>query len=185
MMNTNKIIVVYKSKYGSAKRYAEWIAEEVHADLFECSRVSLSDLLKYDTIVFGGALYAIGIIGFALIKNNFKELKDKNVIVFSVGASPPRKETLNDVLNSNFTDEMKKKVSFFHLRGGFNYSKLNFIDKLLMNLLRIKIKMQKAEELDEDSEGLLACYDHPADWTNKKGIVPIVECISMSQGTIP
>jgi menaquinone-dependent protoporphyrinogen IX oxidase len=184
MNNSNKIIVVYKSKYGSAKRYAEWIAEEVHADLFECSKVSLSDLLKYDTIVFGGALYAVGIIGFAIIKNNFRQLKDKNVIVFSVGASPPRKEALNDIINNNFTEEMKKKVSFFHLRGGFNYSKLNIVDKLLMTLLRIKIKMQKAEELDEDSKGLLACYDHPADWTNKKAIVPIVECISNQEKRI-
>lgn len=30
----NKIVVVYKSKYGTSKRYAKWIAEETRADLF-------------------------------------------------------------------------------------------------------------------------------------------------------
>ncbi|NLE01149.1 MAG: flavodoxin, partial [Fibrobacter sp.] len=52
-----KIIVVYKSKYGTTKRYAEWIAEEVKADLFEQSAVSVEDLLKYDIIVYGGSLH--------------------------------------------------------------------------------------------------------------------------------
>ena len=33
MENKKSTVVVYKSKYGSAKRYAEWIAEEAGADL--------------------------------------------------------------------------------------------------------------------------------------------------------
>lgn len=33
----NNIIVIYKSKYGSTKRYAQWIAEETKADFFESS----------------------------------------------------------------------------------------------------------------------------------------------------
>jgi menaquinone-dependent protoporphyrinogen IX oxidase len=174
----NKTIVIYKSKYGSTKHYAEWIAKEVNADLFEGSKVSISELLKYDTIVFGGSLYAVGILGFTLIKNNFEKLKDKNIVVFSVGASPARKEALDDVLDHNFTDEMKAKISYFHLRGAFNFNELNFMDKLLMSLLRIKLKRKKEKELDEDSKGLLACYDHPVDWKDKKAIIPIVECIN-------
>ncbi|CDG35815.1 hypothetical protein CTHBC1_1165 [Acetivibrio thermocellus BC1] len=27
--NSNKVVVIYKSKYGSAQRYAQWIADEV------------------------------------------------------------------------------------------------------------------------------------------------------------
>ena len=84
----NKVVVVYKSKYGSAQRYAQWIADEVKADLFEGSKITLNDLLKYDTVVYGGSLYATGILGFSLIRKNFDRLKDKKVVVFSVGASP-------------------------------------------------------------------------------------------------
>jgi len=49
--NINKVVVIYKSKYGSAQRYAQWIADEVKADLFERSKITLNDILKYDTIV--------------------------------------------------------------------------------------------------------------------------------------
>lgn len=95
--NINKVVVIYKSKYGSAQRYAQWIADEVKADLFERSKITLNDILKYDTIVYGGSLYAAGILGISLIKKNFDKLKDKKVIVFSVGASPAHPEAINDM----------------------------------------------------------------------------------------
>ena len=66
--NINKVVVIYKSKYGSAQRYAQWIADEVKADLFERSKITLNDILKYDTIVYGGSLCAAGILGISLIK---------------------------------------------------------------------------------------------------------------------
>lgn len=174
----NKTVVVYKSKYGSAKRYAEWIADEVKGDLFESSNISLEELLKYDTIVYGGSLYVTGILGISLIKRNFDKLKDKKVIVFSVGASPPHPEAINDVKNNNFTDEMKEKIHYFHLRGGFDYKKLNLIDRFLMFLLKKKLERKKTDELTSDERGMLASYNQPVDWTNKKSVIPIIECIN-------
>lgn len=173
-----KILIIYKSKYGSTKQYAEWIANEVKADLLEISRVNVSDLQKYDTIVFGGSLHAVGISGVKIITDNFKEIMDKKVIVFAVGCSPERENIINHVVSSNFTDEIKEKINFFYLRGAFNYKKLGFIDKMMMNLLKLKLKRMKEEELDEDSKGLLESYNKPIDWTDKEAIIPIVECIN-------
>ena len=175
---SNRTVVIYKSKYGSTKRYAEWIAEEVHADLFKRSKVTIKDLLQYDTIVYGGSLYAAGILGISLIKKNFAKLVDKKVIVFSVGASPAHPEALISVKNHNFTEEMKRKVYFFHLRGGFDYSKLSPFDKFLMSLLKKKLKQKKPDELTDDERGMLASYDHPVDWINKKAIMPIIDVIN-------
>lgn len=177
MGGKNKTVVVYKSKYGSAKAYAEWVSEEAKADLFEGSKVSIEDILKYDKIVYVGAMYAVGILGISLIKNNYERLKDKKVIVVSVGATPAHPEALTAVKESNFTEEMKEKVHFFHVRGAFDYSKLNPIDKLLMFMLKKKIQFKKAEERDNDEIGMLASYKRPTDWKNRKSITPIIECI--------
>ncbi|GIM29278.1 flavodoxin [Clostridium polyendosporum] len=175
--HTKNIVVIYKSKYGSTKRYAEWIASNVNADLFEISTISLNDLQKYDTIIFGGSLHAAGIKGVKIITDNFKQLMNKKIIVFAVGCSPGRKDAINHVLYNNFTNDMKERVNFFYLRGAFNYKKLGFIDKIMMSALKSKLKRMKKEELDEDSRGLLECYDNPVDWTDKKTIIPIIECI--------
>ena len=48
-MNT---IVVYKSKYGSAKQYADWIAGELGCNAVDAKGIKIDDLLKYDTIVY-------------------------------------------------------------------------------------------------------------------------------------
>lgn len=173
----SKAVVVYCTRYGSTKRYADWIAEEIHADLFEGTKVKAADLLNYDVVIFGGALYAVGILGFDLISKNYDQLKDKKVIVFSVGASPAYPKAIQAVKDSNFTDQMKKKVPLFHVRGAFNYKSLNFTDKLMMFLLKKKIQFKKPEQRDADEIGLLASFKRPTDWTNKKSILPVLDCI--------
>lgn len=181
-MKDKTTVVVYKTKYGSAKRYAEWIAEDTGGDLFERSQVSIEDLSKYDTIVYGGSLYAVGMLGISLIKKNFDRIKDKKVIVFSVGASPAHPEALESVRNVNFTEEMKERVHYFHLRGSFDYRKLNPLDKILMFLLKKKLEHKREEELTDDDKGMLASYKHPMDWMNRKSILQVIECINKSEG---
>lgn len=39
----SKTVVIYKSKTGFAKKYAQWISEELHCDLMENNGLKLSD----------------------------------------------------------------------------------------------------------------------------------------------
>ena len=173
-----KNIVIYKSKTGFTKKYAQWIAEDLSADIFDVSKVTMSILTSYDTIIYGGSLYAGGIIGVKLIKENINKLKDKKVVVFATGASPLREDVINEVRNKNFTKEQQEDIKFFYLRGGFNYSKLNPFDKFLMILLKWKIKTKKEEELTNDEIGMLTAYDKPVDFTMKKNIERIISYVN-------
>jgi menaquinone-dependent protoporphyrinogen IX oxidase len=170
-----KTIVIYKSKYGSTKKYAEWIADELKADLYERARVKPGDLQGYDTIVYGGNLHAVGISGLELIKKNLGRLGTRKIIVFSVGAAPIRQDTVNAVIKANFIQDENRKIKFFAFRGAFNYQKLNLIDKTLMFLLKLKLQSKKPHELDEDSRGLLESYEKPADFTDRASIAPLVK----------
>jgi menaquinone-dependent protoporphyrinogen IX oxidase len=170
-----KTVVIYKSKTGYTKKYAEWIAEELSADIFNISNIEISKLSSYDNIIYGGSLYAVGILGIKLITKNLDKLKNKKIIVFATGASPSKEENINEVKNKNFTEEQQKYIRFFYLRGGFNYSNLNIFDKALMTLLKIKIKMKK--ELTSDEKGMLACYDRPVDFTRRKNIDEIINYV--------
>ncbi|WP_461204918.1 flavodoxin domain-containing protein [Clostridium sp. DL1XJH146] len=167
-----KTVVVYKSKTGFTKKYAEWIAEELSADIFSVSDVNVNSITAYDTVIYGGSLYAVGIVGVKFIVKNFDKLKDKNIVVFATGASPYREEIVNEVKNKNFTLEQQKYIEFFYLRGGFNYNKLGLFDKILMNLLKRKLKKKK--ELTPDEKGMLASYDHPVDFTKRKNIDELI-----------
>jgi menaquinone-dependent protoporphyrinogen IX oxidase len=173
-----KVLVIYKSKYGSTKRYAQWISDKVKGDLVEISRLKAEEMEKYDTIIFGGFLHAVGISGVKVITDNFKKIMGKKIIVFAVGCTPERAKDIDKVFSMNFKGEMREKIDCFYLRGAFNYENLDLVDKMMMNALKIKLKRMKDEELDEDAKGLLECYDNPVDWTDIKAIEPIIQCIT-------
>ena len=171
-----KTIVIYKSKTGFSKKYSEWIAEDLSADIVEYSEFDTNMFKDYDTILYGGGLYAVGINGIKLLKKNLSKLKDNNLIVFATGASPGRTEEIMEVKNKNFTSEEQKYLSFYYLRGGFDYDKLKFADKILMKLLKLKLK--RKDNLTPDERGMLRAYDKSVDFTLRKNIKDIISYVN-------
>ncbi|MFA7069096.1 MAG: flavodoxin domain-containing protein, partial [Acidaminococcaceae bacterium] len=78
-------VVIYSSKTGFTKKYAKWLAEDLSADIFDATKVTAEMLEGYDTIIYGGGLYALGISGVEYIKQNRGKLKNKKVVVFATG----------------------------------------------------------------------------------------------------
>ncbi len=177
-----KTIVVYRSKTGFAKQYAEWIAESLSADLFEAGKVDGQVLASYDNVIYGGGLYAVGINGVKLIKDNLHRLAGKKVVVFATGASPGRPEELDSMLSSNFTPEQLQQVRFFYLRGGFDASKLTLVDRLLMSMLKLKLKRkQRSGALLPDERGMLNAYDRPVSFARQSNIAALVSYVTQSE----
>lgn len=171
----NNIAVIYKSKYGSTKKYAQWIAEETKAKLFECGEIEATKLMEYDTIIYGGGLYASGIAGISIITKNFEVLKDKKIIVFTVGlASTHRDEIFIPIIEKCFSKEMRDNINFFHLRGGIDYNKLGIMHKSMMKMLKIIISKKNTNELSDDDKELLATYGKKVDFTDKNSIEPLL-----------
>lgn len=173
-----KVAVIYKSKYGSTERYAKWIAEDAGADLYKVTEIKADKLMDYDTIVYCGALYAGGMLGFSFIKKNYSKIKEKKLIVVAVGATLKKEDAKEEVKAQNLTTEMLDGTQFFLLRGGLNYKKMNLIDRLLMFMLVKSLKSKKTENPDADTLGVLATYGKVVDFTNKKAIEPVIEAIN-------
>ncbi len=176
-----KTVVVYKSLSGFTEKYAQWIAEDLNADIFSYKKaskeLSAEKLRDYDVIIYGGSLHAVGISGADFIKSKLESLRDNTIIIFATGASPYREEVVTKVLNSNFSPEEQRLITFYYFRGGFDYTKLGFIDKLLMNLMKWKIRRKPEEERSPDEKGMLAAFDNPVDFTNKESIQEIIDHI--------
>lgn len=177
-----KTLVIYKSKSGFVRKYAEWIGEALEADVVDASKITSEAFGGYDTIVYGGGLYAVGINGVKVISNNLDRLEGKTVIVFASGASPKSEKVIEEVKNRNFTMEQQKKIHFFYLRGGFDYSKLGFFDKTVMLLMKFLIlrKVKQKKELNADERGMLATFDKPVDFTSRKSIEELVNVVKVT-----
>jgi flavodoxin len=176
-----KTAVVYWSKTGFVKKYAEWTAEELKAELIEGDSASIDSLKKFESIVFGGSLYAVGINGADFMKKiiNNQDFKDKKIAIFATGASSATDEVVKEVKNNNFSDEEQKRFKFYYLRGGFDYNKLSLKDKILMNMMKWKLKRKKksGKKMNEDEIGMLAAFDEAVDFTDKSNIKSLVEYI--------
>ncbi|HKL78919.1 MAG TPA: flavodoxin domain-containing protein [Mobilitalea sp.] len=170
MSNLLKTVVVYRSRSGYTKKYAQWIAEDLGCALLEGGKVNVENLSTYDTIIYGAGLYASGINGINLIKKNYDLLKEKHLIVFVVGASPVREETTARIRKSNLLGY--EKISFYCLRGGYNGSKLSPFLRFLMKIKICQLKLIRKP--NSDAKAMLTGYKNAVDYTNKKDIEPIL-----------
>lgn len=173
----NRTAILYKSKYGTTRQYAEWIAEETGGDLFVLPKVTLSQLEPYETIIVGGGLYAGGMLGFSFFKKNFKALSAKKLVVFSVGASFDTPKNTDTIKKTNLTGEMLEKVSYFHLRGGLDYPAMKLADRFAMWLLIKMISRSPEAERDDETKGMLATYGKKVSFLNRASLKPLLDCV--------
>ena len=60
-------VILYQSKYGATKKYADWLSEETGFPCIETRKADIHEIAKYDTIILGGGLYASGIAGLSFL----------------------------------------------------------------------------------------------------------------------
>ena len=169
-----KAVVIYSSLTGHTEKYATWIADELQCDMFNVREIDQYQLKDYDTIIFGGWLHAVGIRDINFIKKALPQLKEKKVIVFATGASPESEAVIDEVTRGNFSSEELKQIHFFYIRGGFNYMKLDFPNKCLMQLLKCKILLTPKDRRTDDEKGMLAAYNHPVDFTKREKLKNLI-----------
>lgn len=174
---SKKIAVIYKSKYGSTKRYAGWIALRLDADLYEVSDIRPRDLDKYDTIIYGGGLYIGNINGLKFLTKNYDRIKNKKIIVFSVGMKSENIDLNKKIIDKNFDEKLINNINLFSFRGEFDYRQLNLIDKLLMKGLKKSISEKDISDLTEDDKIILEGFKQTVNLCDKKTINILVESV--------
>lgn len=174
-------LVTYASKYGSAKRYAQWIAEALHCDILEVRQADRAALEKYDVVIHGGGLYAGGLNGLKAITKHFDVLAGKTIILFSCGlADPEDPENVAHIeagIAKSLAPEMARQIRQFHFRGGIDYGKLGPVHKAMMAMLRQTMVKKGRENLRAEDRLMLDTYGTVVDFTNRDSIAPLVDYV--------
>ena len=167
-------IVIYKTKYGSTKAYAEWIAEALGCELAEAGKVKAGDLEQYDTVIYGGGLYAEVINGVSLITKNFDSLADKKLAVFSTGITPCDCRDYYDklVIEKNFKPHMLERIKVFNFPGKMILGELSLPHRAALKTLK---KIMSAKENPTDMEKMLITLcDADGDFSDRTLIKELV-----------
>ncbi len=172
----SRIIVVYKSNYGSTKKYAEWIAEVLNADLYERSKITKEVIDGCTTIIYGGGVYAGNIIGLNSLLKKYENVKAKQMIVFAVGASPVSDET-EKFINEALAKVGLKSVKGFYLRGALDEENMNVIHRTMMKMMRKSLSKKDESDLEYWAQEMVANGGEAVDWTDKKNINEMIKYI--------
>ena len=146
-------VIIYKSKTGHTERYAKMLSEELNIPYYSYKDAIVS---KNDEVIFLSYIYASKIMGLSKI------LKKYNVkVVIAVGALAYSKDYLNTLKDAN-----NIKLPFFYLRGGIDYSKLNFFFRKFLPVI--------GKDIAKDDKELLNLFKKGGDFVNKDNLKEVL-----------
>lgn len=142
-------VIIYKSKTGHTERYARMLSEELNIPCYSYKDAKIND---NDEVIFLSYIYASKIMGLS------KTLKKYNIkVLIAVGALAYSKDYLNTLKDAN-----NVKLPFFYLRGGIDYSKLNFFFRKFLPII--------GKDIAKDDKELLNLFKNGGDFVNKDNL---------------
>lgn len=174
-----KVAVIYKSRYGGAKLYAEQIAKQLDADLFSLDTLPRYLLHSYDTIIWGGGIYAGRIDGLQKLVPLLPSLQGNQLLVFSVGFTPANKtQVLEKVRENSLGAAPWKDILFFHFVSGINYGKLSLVHKAMVASRKLMVSLQKSADLSQANITFLKTYGKNNQTIDIASIAPMILAVS-------
>ncbi len=169
-------LVVYKSKYGTTEKYAKWLSLATGFDCADVKRFFASSLENYETVIFGGGIYASHISGLSFLRKYWEKLQEKDVAVFCVGASPYDKEAFKKLYADNFRDEIAG-IPCFYCRGAIDMDSLNVTDRLVLKTLQKTIVKKDPALYTPVDKTVIEALKGKCDWTDKAYLNPVINFI--------
>lgn len=172
-----KTIVIYKSRTGHTKQYAEMIAQTL-----ECEAISLADIKNinidsYDSIIFGGSVRASKIGGLNSFVKHVDKSKAQKIFIYAVGANPISDKNTKELIDKNLIDK-NLDYTFYYLQGGFDPDKLNFALRKMLNGVAKSINKKKLKDpssLSQEDNDFLEFFQSKQSYVSELNIEELVK----------
>ena len=169
-------IIIYGSCYGTTKQYADELSKRTNIEAI--SFKSVKEINNYNNIIYLGGLYAGGVLGMAKTIKKLNNIANKNIIIATVGLSDSTDEVNKNNIRNNIKKQLPKeifeKAKIFHLRGGIDYSKLNFTHKTMMKLLYNAAKNLPKEKQTVEDRAMIETYNQKVNFIDFSSLDEII-----------
>ena len=163
----DKTIIIYRSKTGFSRRYAQWLAEDLRcqaADYRERNRLRLPE---YGTIILAGGLYAGQMSGLGWLKQQLPGLAGERIAALAVGCAPADTPDLPESMEKLFGP--LPQVRGFYCQGGLDYEHMGAVDRAMMAALRAALKARP------DQADMLEGISRSFDGSRREYLEPVVQ----------
>ena len=153
-------VILYGSRYGTSRRYAQALAERTGLPCYPADQAARAEGCA--ELVYVGGLYAGGVCGVGL-------------------ADPHDAENIRNIrtaLQARLPKPVLDNARLFHLRGGIDYSRLNFAHRTMMRLLYAAAKNQPPEQQNAETRAMIETYGKAVDFVDLAALGPIVQALA-------
>ena len=168
--NRNSTLILYSSRGGTAKAYAERMAGMRDCDLMESGQAKLTQLRAYETIIWMGGVYASQVEGLETLQRYQKKLTDQRLAIFAIGAAPDEFESKIE-LPGELSD-----IPLFYGRGRWNLKTMGWKDQMMISVLSSALE-RKPDAVPEWMQQLLT-QEEPQDFMEDFYLEPLLDLIS-------
>ena len=159
------MVIVYQSKTGFTKRYADMLAAKTNLKVFAVKEVS--QVNQGEEIIFLGWIKAGKIQG-------LDKLRKRNVkAVCASGTARTAEPDTETVVERNRIEG----IPFFYLRGGcFPIKEIKGMDKIMMSMFLKMLKSRK--DKDEELEEAISVIENGFDGVKEENLAPVLEWLN-------
>lgn len=171
----NNIIVLYNSKTGFTRKYAQLLALELG-----CTALPLkdapSDLSQYAAVAFGSRLHAGVLDGWKKAQKLLARRGAKRLVVFATGAMPNEAgDTIQKMWEQNLTPAEREAIPHFYLQAGLCYEKMGGVDRAMMKFAAWAMTRKKAKTPED--EAFQNAISRSYDISDPKYLRPLADCL--------
>lgn len=170
-------IIIYGSKYGTTKGYAEKLSELTGISCSGCR--DIKNMQGCKLAVYLGGLYAGGVMG---LKSTLKLLPESaELILVTVGLADVSDEEnvrrIRASLEKQMPEELYRKALLFHLRGGIDYGALSMKHRLMMAALHKSLKNMPEEKQTLENREMLETYGGKVNFVDFATLEPVIDAV--------
>lgn len=172
---TPNVIILYSSKTGFTKKYAELLAVELGCTALPLSATP-ADLSQYDVAAFGSRLHAGSVDGWKKAQKLLVRRGAKKLALFATGAMPNEAEdTIQKMWGQNLTPAELDAIPHFYLQAGLCYERMGGVDRAMMKFAAWAMTRKKAKTPED--EAFQSAIARSYDISDPKYIVPLADCL--------
>ncbi|MBQ9272691.1 MAG: hypothetical protein IJ227_03090 [Mogibacterium sp.] len=171
-------IVIYTSKRGSTKQYAEWIAEDLGCEALPLSAAGGVDLHAYDCIIYGGWIRGSGIVDFDKFAKRLDSEIMKKLIVFGTGFADETAENYAQVWGyslGKIDPKNENRVLLYILGGRYDPAAVTGLDKFLMKTMRTVLISGSTTDAKSQANMMKDRIDNGCDLVKRENVASLVK----------
>ncbi|MBQ6388469.1 MAG: hypothetical protein IJH90_02415 [Mogibacterium sp.] len=175
-----KAIVIYTSKRGSTRQYAEWIAEDLGCEALPLSdpRVRDINLYEYDCIIYGGWIRGSGIVDFDKFARMLDAELMQRLIVYGVGVADETAENYAQVWGYSIgkIDPKNENRAIMYILGGrYDPAAVTGMDKMMMKVMRAVLLSGSTPDASMEAKKIRERIDNGYDMVRRENIASLVK----------